>query len=254
MLDELELDTVHEFYQARFADASDFIFFFVGNFKFDEIRPLVRTYLGGLPSINRNETWKDPGVERPKGVISKVVEKGIEPKSRVAIAFTGPFEWSRDNDYVLNSLASVMDIRLRERLREDMSATYNVNVWSSARLYPKQEYRFQISFGCDPERVEELTQTIFTQIDSLSTYGPDDTNVAKVREQQKRQHETDLKDNEFWVGQLHRSYFRGQDPALIVEYPKLMETLSAEVIQNAAKKYLNTGNYVQVVLMPETGE
>jgi len=251
LLDEVDLDKAFKFYQDRFADASDFYFFFVGNFDLEEIKPLVKTYLGGLPSLNRNEMWKDPGVTPPKGVIKKTVRKGIEPKSYVRIVFTGPYEWSRENNYAFSSMIDVMRIKLRETLREDLSGTYGVGVWSSTDLYPQQEYTIQINFGCNPERVEELSQTVFDQIDSLQTYGTNEKYITKVRETQTRSYETDLKENGYWVNELRSHYYTKQDPLNILGYPKLVETLSAKMVQDAAKKYFNTENYVQVVLLPE---
>lgn len=251
LLDEVDLEKAFKFYQDRFADASDFNFFFVGNFDLETIKPLVATYLGGLPSLNRKEMWKDPGVNPPTGVIKKTVRKGIEPKSYVRIVFTGPYQWSRENNYEFRSMIDVMRIKLRETLREDLSGTYGVGVSSSTRLYPEQEYSIQISFGCNPDRVEELSRTVFDQIDSLQTYGTTEKYITKVRETQLRSHETNLKENGYWVNQLRSYYYTKQDPLKILEYPKLVETLSARMVQEAAKKYFNTDNYVQVVLLPE---
>src|SRR5262249_10738890 len=92
-VDQWNLDKSLAFYKDRFADASDFTFFFVGSFDLATMKPLVEQYLGGLPSTHRKENWKDVGARLPVGVISKTVEKGIEPKSQTAILFTGPFQY-----------------------------------------------------------------------------------------------------------------------------------------------------------------
>ncbi len=251
LLDEVNLEKAYKFYKDRFADASDFNFFFVGNFDIERIKPLVTTYLGGLPSLNRNEIWKDPGLNPPKGVIKKTVRKGIEAKSYVRMAFTGPFEWSTENNYKISSMIDMMRIKLRETLREDLSGTYGVSVFSSTSLFPRQDYTIQISFGCHPERVDELSQTVFNQIDSLQTYGTTEKYITKVKETQIRSYETNLKENGYWINELRSHYYTKQDPLKILGYPKLVETLSAQMLQDAAKKYFNTNNYVQVVLLPE---
>ncbi|UCD36642.1 MAG: insulinase family protein [Fidelibacterota bacterium] len=251
LLDEVQLAAAFRFYRERFADVSDFVFFFVGNFTLAEIEPLVRSYLGGLPSLKRDETWRDPGVHPPKGVVRKTVNKGMEPKSLVRLVFTGPYDWSRENNYALQSMLSAARIKLREVLREDLGGTYSVGVWGSGSLYPRQEYRVNVTFGCSPERVDELIGTVFEQIDSLNTTDLGDLYVTKVRESQYRSYETSLKENGFWLNQLHTRYFRGEDPRNILAYPELVETLTAEMIRQAAARHFNTDNYVQVVLMPE---
>ncbi|HEX9654478.1 MAG TPA: insulinase family protein, partial [bacterium] len=251
LLDEMNLDTSFRIYQDRFADASDFTFVLVGNFDPLAIKPLVQTYLGGLPAIKRNETWKDVGKDAPKGVIDKSVKRGVEPKSKVNIIFTGPFTWNRQNTYEINSMTSVLDIKLREVLREDMAGTYGVGVWPSVARYPGEKYSVNISFGCAPERVQELTAAVFQQIDSLQTFGTTEKYLAKVKESQRRTRETDLKENGFWLNVL-RSYYEYQDdPREILSYENKVQNLKLASIQQAAQRYFNKGNYVKVVLLPE---
>ena len=169
--------------------------------------------------------------------------------------FTGPFEYDGwKNNLELRAMTSVLEIKLREVLREDLGGTYGVWVSSSGSHYPDEEYRISISFGSDPDRVEELTQVIFEQIDSLKTVGTTDIYVDKVKEMRKRQRETDLKENSFWVGSLASLAFNGVDPRLLTQYPALVDSLTVEAVQQSAQKYFNMDRYVRVVLYPEEGE
>ena len=87
-IDEWNLEKSLAFYKDRFADASGFTFVFVGNIDPAVMKPLVERYLGSLPALNRHETWKDVGAHTPRGVITKQVAKGIEPKAQAAIICT----------------------------------------------------------------------------------------------------------------------------------------------------------------------
>ncbi len=255
LLDEMDLATSMAVYQDRFADAGDFSFFLVGNFTLEGIEPLVRTYLGGLPATGREETWRDVGIETPAGVVDKAVYRGIEPKSQSQLVFTGPFAYDGwKNNLELRAMTSVLEIKLREVLREDLGGTYGVRVSSSGSHYPDEEYRISISFGSDPERVEELTQVVFEQIDSLKTVGTTDLYVDKVKEIRKRQRETNLEENSFWVGSLATLDFNGVDPLRLIQYPALVDSLTVEAVQQAAQRYFNMDRYVRVVLYPEEGE
>ena len=64
----------------------------------------------------------------------------------------------------------------------------------------------------------------------------------------------DLKENKFWLDSISSYYFHGLDPVKILEYDKLVDGLSAEVIQAAAQDYMDANNYVKVVLYPEAVE
>jgi len=251
VLKEMDLDKSLEFFQGRFADAGDFTFVVVGNFDLETLRPLVTTYLGGLPTSGRQETWRDLDIDPPTGVIEKKVFKGIEQKGRVQITFTGDFEWDRQNRYDFQSMVSTFRIKLREILREDSGGTYGVRVIGRPQKDPESRYRLGISFGCDPARIEELTQTIFVQIDSLKQTGLGEEYVTKIRERHHREREVNLKENDFWIHQLVRAYNYQEDPLLVLQYSELVDNLSVETIRSAARRYFNETNYVQVVLYPE---
>ena len=148
-------------------------------------------------------------------------------------------------------MIDALDIKLREVVREDKGGTYSVSVAASKTQFPHPDYEIHISFGCDPERVQELTDTIFTQIDSLGDYELKDIYLDKVTRTQIREFETDLRENNFWLSQLSSYYFNSVDPTLIPDYKKRIDTLTLEQIRKAVKKYFNTKNYIQVNLFPE---
>src|SRR6476646_3143261 len=163
-VDQWNLDKSLAFYKDRFADASDFTFFFVGSFDLPTMKPLVERYLGGLPSIHRKETWKDVGVRSATGVIEKTVEKGIEPKSSNAIIFSGPFEHDQIHRVAIRAMAEVLQTRLLETIREELGGTYSISARPSIQRNPNPEYSITIQFGCAPERTDDLIKRVFEEI------------------------------------------------------------------------------------------
>ena len=250
-IEALDLQTAYDIYLDRFADASDFTFVIVGSVDPDEIKPLVAKYLGGLPSTRREESWQDIGVEAPDGVERFEVFRGTEPKSQVRIIFTGPAEFSRQAVHDMRSLQTVLSMRLREILREDMGGTYGVSVSGSVNSRPKEGYSLTVGFGCAPENAEDLTAAVFAEIDRFKREGVDDSYVEKVREQQTRKRETDIKDNGFWLGAIKNYLSQGWDPAEILEFEELVSGLSSQALQEAAQRYLNQERYVLGILYPE---
>jgi zinc protease len=152
--DSIDPERALDIYRERFADADDFTFFFVGNFQPDQIRSLAEKYLASLPAKPGSEEWHDIGITSPKGVIEKTVRRGTEPKARVQMVFTGPFDWSRENRVEMSAMTDVLEIMLREALREEKGGVYSVGVYGSPSKYPRSDYSMIISFGCAPDRVE----------------------------------------------------------------------------------------------------
>ena len=253
MLDEMDLERSLAFYKDRFADASDFTFVFVGNFEPEKLKPLVETYLGGLPSLNRNETWRDVGSKPPEGVIEKTVKRGQEPKSRTRLVFTGPFDWDdRFRRFAFDSMGDVLEIKLREVLREDEGGTYGVGVRTSRSRWPEGRYSISISFGCDPERLEELTQLVFVQIDSMKQESVDQSYLDKITERSIRQRETNLKENSYWRNTLRWYYQNEKDLQDWLTYEDdVVKKLTVEDVQKATQQYFNMENYARFILLPE---
>jgi zinc protease len=251
MIPALNLEKSFQVFKERFADASDFTFFFVGNLDTLRAPQLIARYLGALPNLKRQERWVDVGIYPPQGVINKAIQKGIEPQSYVELRFTGDFEWSRQNRYALAALAELLRLRLREQVREEKGGTYGVRVSQSNQQYPHPEYSLNISWGCAPERVEELIRVVMTEVEKLHTELATEDEIRKIKETHLRTYETNLKENRYWLDILNFYYFNGEDPRLILQYPELVRTLSAEQLRATARRYLKPDNYVQVVLFPE---
>ena len=251
LVDEVDLKAAEKFFKERFADASGFTFIFSGNIDIAAFKGLVEQYLGGLPALNRHDTWRDLHVTNPTGIVERKVYKGMEPKSSVSIMFNNDFTWDRHEEYIFNSLIEVLDIRLREVIREDKGGTYGVHVGKFVTKIPTGRCRISVNFGCKPERVDELVSTAFAVLDSMKKFGPTAETVAKVKETQKRSREVSLKTNGFWVSQITSHLWYGEDPDLMLKFGEWNNALSADEVKAAANKYLDEKNYVKVVLYPE---
>src|SRR3712207_9194153 len=84
---------------------------------------LFRSYVASLPATGRRETWRDPGGAPPKGVVERVVRRGVEPKATTLLLFTGPFEYTPENRFALTALT---ELRSEEHTSELQSRQYLV--------------------------------------------------------------------------------------------------------------------------------
>jgi len=250
-VDEWNLDKSLAFYKDRFADASDFTFYFVGSFDEATMKPLVERYLGALPSLKRKESWKDIGAKLPEGVVEKKVEKGIEPKSRAAIVFTGPFVFDPERRIAIRSMSEILETRLLELIREELGGTYSITAAYGYQKYPRQEYSITIQFGCSPERTDDLIKRVFDEIEKFKTEGPTEKQLNDEKEALLREFETNSKQNGNLLNQITARFYHNEDPAGIWLVPELYKKLDAATIKDAAKQYLNTQSYVKVTLFPE---
>ncbi len=250
-VNEWNLDKSLAFYKDRFADASDFTFYFVGSFDEATMKPLVERYLGALPSLKRKESWKDIGVKGPAGIVEKRVEKGIEPKSRAAIIFSGPFVFDQERRIGIRAMSEILQTRLLEAIREELGGTYSITAGFSYSKYPKQEYSISIQFGCSPDRTDDLIKRVFEEIEKFKAEGPTEKQLADEKEALIREFETNSKQNGYLLNQISLRFQNEEDPAGIWLIPDFYRKLDAATIKDAAKLYLNTQSFVKVTLFPE---
>ncbi len=246
-----DLEESLEFYEDRYKDAGDFTFIFVGAFDLKVIRPLVEKYLASLPTMGRKESWKDIDDDKITGQNEVIVRKGIEPKSSVRVSFYGSTEWSYYDQYLLSAMIDVLKIPMREALREDKGGVYGVSVGGGMSRYPTGEFSTGISFGCDPERVDELLQTALDVVAKFQTEGPDPEDLDSVKEMHMRGIETSLRENRFWMSALGTYTKNGIDFDAVNQRVARTESLTAEKIRQAAIKYFDDSNRFISKLLPE---
>ena len=250
-VDEMNLDRSLAFYKERFADASDFTFVFVGSFDLSTMKPLVERYLASLPALHRNESAKDVGIrpaDRHRRARGEKRHRAQEPGQH-CVHRNVPER--REHRLTLRAMAEMLSGTLHRTLREELGGTYGVSVEPRFTQRPTEAYRITISFACDPARTEALTRTAFELIDKFRTDGPADAQVADAREALLRDFETNSQRNGYLLSRLVYTYESGENIEDVFNVRPLVARLSAALIRDAARSYLDTRRYVEVTLLPE---
>lgn len=246
----LDLAESEAFYRSRFGHAGDFTFILVGAFEPAAIEPLVTRYLASLPADGTDDDPQPDGAERSSGALEETVYAGLDDKARLKWRFHGSWDNTSDNRVALGAMADVLDVLLRDELREERGGVYSVSVQVSNRMIP-EEYTLTIDFQCDPARLAELEQATADVIRRLQTEGVDEAKVAAQQEMNRRNWETNLETNGFWRGQIAAGVERGQDlEDLIGGYTARNDGLTPALIQETAVQRLDFDRYVLVRLMP----
>jgi zinc protease len=249
-VDRMDLTKSLTFYKDRFADASDFVFVFVGSFDLPTMRPLVEKYVGSLPSLRRNEMVKDVGMRTPAGVVERQVKSGIAPRSQVSIVFTGPFQNDEQSRVTASAMSDTLAGNLQRTLREDLGGTYGVSVVPRFAKLPTGEYRITITFACDPARTQSLVKTAFQVIDDYKRVGPGQGQVADARSALLRDFETNGASNVYLLNRILFKYEFGEDVRDVFNMRPFYDQITPMALRDAARQYLNIDRYVAVTLVP----
>jgi zinc protease len=249
---KLDMAKALAFDKQRFANAADFTFIFVGNFSVDSLLPLLQTWIGNLPATPATEKAKYLQPEPPKGQTTIVVKKGLEQQATAFMQITTPLVWDKKDLLILDYLMEILNIKLRESMREDQGRVYGVRARQVVQKNPKPECAVKIQFGCAPESVDTLFLTIKGEMQQLIDKGPETVDVEKVREQKIRGLETSCKKNNYWLSVMETQYTGDFDIETYETSLTRIKSITADDIKLAAKKYFDSNDILKAILLPET--
>ncbi|MEO6774399.1 MAG: insulinase family protein [Kofleriaceae bacterium] len=249
-LAQVDPDKALAVFRSRFSDFGGFTFVFVGNVEPKTLAPLVETYLASLPATGKPPHWRDIGVKWARGPIERTIVAGTEPKSFVSLTSIAPARWSLDGSRDAEVLTKVLEIRLREVLREDLGGVYGVTVTAALAREPTPRREFEVMFGCDPHNVDKLEHAVVAELARIAKDGIAEPYLAKVREQVRREHETSVKDNAWWVQAIHEAYWSGEDFTALTDANAEIARATRANVQAAATRFFDPKHYVLGVMKP----
>ncbi len=252
MLEEAKFNRIEQIGKERYSNPGAFTFFFVGKIDPVSFKPLVEKYLASLNSGSKAENWVDLGVRKPSGVVEKIVRKGKESKSIQYIQFHGKLNYTTKDILEIDALSKILTTRLLESIREDKSSVYYIGAQPGTNKLPVSEYDMTIYYGTSPEKINELKTSVFAIIHDLIENGPKQEEVDKAREKIKREHESNLRENNYWQSTL-KSYYLNMngDFKTFLEFDQVTNDLSLQSLKSAAARTFDFNKYISVALMPE---
>ena len=234
-------------YRERFANPADFTFIFVGDFDEKELVDLCAYYFGSLKTNDKFDETKYVYFPFPKESKSIVVNKGIDDKGHIYMAFGDSLPVCDDLDVkfreneIIHQLASLLNIRLREVIREDKSGSYGVSTNGYIDGWPERYYRVSIEFGCEPARQDELYETVIDTIKEIQKGNISDDLIEKLKETYIRTTETNMRNNYWWLNRFTAEVLFEYEPTWFTkDTGKVAEWITKEALVEAANKYLNT--------------
>jgi len=256
---KINREKAEQLFRERFNNAADFAFTFVGDFNEENVVDLCCYYLGAIPGdVNKREETVYEPCRFPKGLTKETVVKGVENKGQVFIGFGGTLRAADDvtetwrDIEMIEQLQSLVDIKLREVIREDKGGTYGVGVYGGIDGYPERTYDFEIYFGCEPEREEELAEEVINQLKELKKELVSQTYIDKLTETYRRNFETNQRSNRFWLNVINGTQVLSYEPVSVAsDVDSVPSWTTAEELRKLANLYLDTDNYICVFLKPE---
>ncbi len=249
-LDKVNLDQVMNIYKERFANPANFTFFLVGNVNTDSVKTAILTYLGGLPTSKKLETWKDQHIRYPQSEIKNVFPHQMEtPKTSNFIFYHGKAIYNLHDILNAKILGNILTMRYTESIREEQGGSYGVGVSGSVSRIPSPETLLFMQFDTDPKLDAKMMALIHQELQKIADNGPKAEDLTKVKENLLKKHAEEVEDNNWWLSTLN-SYFLA-NVNYIDGYDKAVNDIDSKSIQDLAKQLIANKNHLEVIMNPK---
>lgn len=245
----LTLEQYQRVYKALFSNPDDMTFFFVGNFKEEELKPLVEKYLGSLPKTKGTLAYNaENGIGYQGGDRENRFEVAMEmPKTTIYYVMTGEMEVNLKNRLTLSVLDQLLDIRYTKSIREEMGATYGVSCSGQLSNLPSEpEYLLLIGFDTKREISDQARGALIPEIEKIATEGATEEELGKIKEYMLKERADALKQNGNWMNWMVSREMLGLDNT--TGYEAIVENLTSEDIKAMAAKILADGNQLRLIM------
>lgn len=253
LLDEFSFEALPAIYKKLYPDGNSFRFTFVGNIDPETLKPLVEKYIGSIPASKKPMTFADDKAYPVKGEVTEDFSTPMQqPKVSVNYTFTGDMDYSLENKAALSFLTQALNSRYLVSIREEKGGTYGVQVYGSTDWIPRETYTMTIAFDTNVEMADELCEIILKELRTIAEEGPLTEDIEKHREFMLKNWKNSLDENGPWMQYLQAKYGSGLD--YLAGQEQAIRSLTNADVQALAKKILDDGNMVKVVMRPEANE
>jgi zinc protease len=179
------------------------------------------------------------------------IDRGSDPRGQTVLSFfADPPAVPALEIEILQAAAVVLDIVLRDILREELGQTYTVGVGLSQPLPQRGDGHMEIRFGGAPENIDPMIDRVLREIKRLQQEPPSADLINRAKESARRADETSLRENGFWLQRLMRTHLLGEDPGDILTRGKRIDSVTPDSVQTAFKQYFPLDRSTIVTLSP----
>ncbi len=248
MLAKIDYTKTLELAKARFANAADFTFVFVGNVDAATLKPLVESYIASLPGNNsKKENWKNIGLVPAKGEIVRHFDREMQtPKASVYTIITGKSAYTVENLIMADMMKQVFDIVFTKTIREEEGGTYGVGVNVSLSYYPEDYFTFVFGFDTDVALTEKLLKRAHLEINNVIEKGVSSADFAKIVEYMQKNYTQNLRENKYWASVIGNRFLLGKD--LHTTYEAALKSVTPAKLQSFIKDAVSQGNQLEVIM------
>ena len=252
VLEKANLATIERVYRSLFDNIAGATLVIVGNVDLDTLKPLVEKYAGSLPKGKKAHEWTDRNEDIVQGKVEDHFNVKMEtPKSTVLQVYSANLPYSIHRQVMMDAAQYIMDMIYVATLREEEGGTYGASIYFALQDKPKEKAIMQVYFDTNPESADKLRKAAVDGLTRLMEEGPTEEQLSMTIENFKKNLPESRIKNSYWMSNLKYFYEHGID--YDKAYEEAVADINAENIKAAVKDIVSSGNFIEVMMSPDTG-
>ena len=219
---------------------------FAGDIDSSQIQRGLRNHF----SIWNAKKGTDPVASESKVASQERINYFIPDKTSVSVHMGTRTFLKRDNpDYVPFSVANYIlggsfNSRLMKSIRQEQGLTYSIHSFHEGDIFTSGNWGLEASFS--PELLEKGLNATKKEIENWNQFGVTEEEVSQAIETIKGKYLVGLSQSSTVARQIHSFILRGFSPFYIDIYPKLLNMVSKNQVNEIIKKYFDPDSIVTV--------
>ena len=251
ILAKANLQTYKKYYELLFKDVAGATLYIVGNVDLNTLKPLVEKYAGALKKGGK--AFKDIAANIPGysagDVKDEFTTKMKTPKATVFQFYNADVKYDVQKEVNLQAAEFILDMIYTETLREEEGGTYGASASLDVSYEPLEKAIIQVYFDTNVEKQTALRALAIKGLKELAQNGPTQEQLTRAIENAKKNIPEKRITNGWWMGALRQNATLGGD--YDAQYEAAVSAISAEGIKAALGEILSSGNFAEVVMLPE---
>ena len=250
LLERLTVDQLRAFYHAQYVP-DNVVLACVGDVGSSAFPRLVDEAFG---SWSRGAPYQILAPEEPPAASARQVVEELPVQAAYAVIGVPSTRLTDPDLYPLDVLASVLGQGQSARLHEELVHRQRLaHAIGAANYTPMDPGMFTVSFRTDPERVSAVVEGAWQIIEDIKANGIADQELAKAKRQVIADYVFGHQTIDAKAGELASSLAQTGDPSFALRYVEGIGQVTAEQVQEVARRHLNRNRSTLVVLQPSTG-
>ena len=223
-------------FKEKFDDMNHFTFMIVGDTQPEAVERLIALYLANLPTASSEEKINTKPFAYKKGKQTFVRAFNTSNIANTGLKYRSELDYSMHDDIVLSVMQEILNVRLRNLIREDKSGTYGVGIKCGIIRELEKTASCNIRFASDPTRENELVESIQKSIRTFIKEGPTSQELKNIQTEYALMYKKALRDNYFWLGLMNDHAKFNDDIKTRLKFNEEIKKVTTEEVRKMAKK------------------